>query len=106
MAGTRDLTAPRLQFRLDLTDPEQQALYDELMALPKGRRNAVIVERLQRGEELGAMIYAIVRRAMKDEKLVMFGYDLAAPDNRDKTVNAAAKLPDELFDTKPFISKV
>lgn len=99
MAGARDLEAPRLQFRLDLADPAQQALYDELMALPKGKRNAVIIERLLRRDELDAALYATVRKAVRDE---LMG-NAAAP--KPTQAQPAAELPDELFDTKPFVGK-
>lgn len=94
MAGTRDLTTPRLQFRLDLTDPAQQALYDELMALPKGKRNATIIERLQHRDEPDETLYAVVRKAIRDE--------LAEDHTMSVNTRSAAELPAELFDTSQF----
>lgn len=94
MAGTRDLTTPRLQFRLDLTVPAQKTLYDELMTLPKGKRNTAIIERLQCRDEPDATLYAVVRKAIRDE----LAEDHAVPVN----TRSAAELPAELFDTSQF----
>lgn len=99
MDGARCEVSPRVQFRLNLEDPEQAALYAELMQLPTGKRNSFIVERLMRRDAAAEVerITALLLKTLHD----------AIRDASEGCSRTAAPMPaegilDALFDTAPF----
>ena len=108
MAGERPArveAAPRLQFRLNLADPAEAALYDELRALPRGKYNAAVTDLLLRGKAAARPIGDEIEERMRRILQEFAGGSLlgAARSGRaEQPAGGGHAIPDSCFDTSQF----